>query len=131
MKKLVPQTSKGSAELFTGDVYPTILFMGEAPSRARMASVHFAPCARTAWHSHAVGQYIHVTEGTAFVQERGGTKYVLKPGETIYTAPGVEHWHGASPDSFMVHTVVWENPGTDEPETRWLEHVTDDVYNAK
>ncbi len=131
MKKIVPQTSKGPAEWFTGDVYPTILFVGEAPSHARMASVHFAPCARTAWHSHAVGQYIHVTEGTAFVQERGGSKQVLKPGETIYTAPGVEHWHGASPDSFMVHTVVWESSGTDEPETRWLEHVTDDAYNAK
>lgn len=130
MKHIDPQTSKGPAEWFTGDVYPTILFIGEAPSRARMASVHFTPCARTAWHSHAVGQYIHVTEGTAYVQERGEEKKVLKPGETVYTKPGVEHWHGASPDSFMVHTVIWESPGTDEPETVWGEHTSDKEYNS-
>ena len=130
MKTLQPQTSKGPSEWFTGDVYPTILFVGETPSRARMASVHFTPCARTAWHSHAVGQYIHVTEGTAYVQERGEEKKVLKPGETVYTKPGVEHWHGASPDSFMVHTVVWESPGTDEPETVWGQHTTDEEYNS-
>lgn len=130
MKHITPQTSKGPADWFTGDVYPTIVLVGEKPSRVRMASVHFTPCARTAWHSHAIGQYLYVTEGTAVVQERGAEKQILKPGDVIYTAPGVEHWHGASPDSFMVHLAVWESPGTDEPETVWLEHVTDDEYNA-
>lgn len=130
MLHIEPQTSKGSADWFTGNVYPTIIFAGKVPSRARMASVHFEPCARTAWHSHAIGQYIHVTEGTAYIQERGGERTVLKPGDTIYTEPGIEHWHGASPDSFMVHTVVWENPSTDEPETTWGDHVTDVEYDV-
>ncbi len=132
MKTIKPQTSKGPAEWFTGDVYPTIVLIGETPSRVHMASVHFTPCARTAWHSHAVGQYLHITEGTAFVQERGGAKAVLKPGDTIYTAPGVEHWHGAAPDSFMAHFAIWEAPAgdTNEPETQWGEHVTDGEYNS-
>lgn len=129
MKTISPITTKGSAEWFAGDVYPTIVFVGEAPSRARMANVHFTPCARTAWHTHAVGQYIHVTEGTAFVQERGCEKKVLRPGDTVYTEPGVEHWHGASPDCSMIHTVVWETPDCEEPETIWGEHVTDEEYN--
>jgi mannose-6-phosphate isomerase-like protein (cupin superfamily) len=78
----------------------------------------------------AVGQYLHIIEGMAWVQERDGQKQVLKPGDTIYTAPGVEHWHGASPDSFMVHLAIWEAPSTDngEPETSWGEHVTDEDY---
>jgi quercetin dioxygenase-like cupin family protein len=130
MKVIQPHTSKGPAERFKGEVYPTIIFTGEAPSRARMASVHFAPGAHTAWHSHAVGQYIHVVEGTAYVQERGGVKKVLKPGETIYTGPDVEHWHGASPYSFMVHTVVWEAPSDGKEETTWLEHISDEEYSS-
>jgi len=132
MKHIRPQTSKGPAERFTGNVYPTIILAGESPSKVRMGSVHFSPCARTAWHSHAAGQYLHITEGTAFVQERGGIKEILKPGDTVYTAPGVEHWHGASPDSFMVHLAVLEVPALNggEPETNWGEHVTEEEYNA-
>jgi quercetin dioxygenase-like cupin family protein len=128
MKQIKPQTSKGPAEWFTGDVYPTIILAGESPSRVRMASVHFAPGAHTAWHSHAVGQYIHVMEGIALVQERDSEVQILKPGETIYTAPGIEHWHGATPDSFMVHIVVWEAPDNGGQETIWGEHVTDEEY---
>jgi quercetin dioxygenase-like cupin family protein len=130
MKRLTPETSKGPAEWFTGDVYPTIILSGDEPSRVRIGSVHFTPGAHTAWHSHAVGQYLHVVEGIALVQERGGKVEVLKPGETAYTAPGVEHWHGASPDTFMVHLAIWEapGPGSDEPETTWGEHVTSEEY---
>src|ERR1700712_6036858 len=128
METIDPETSKGLAEWFTCDVYPTIILAGEAPSRVRMGSVHFAPCARTAWHSHAVGQYLHIVEGTALVQERGGDIARLKPGETVYTAPGVEHWHGASPDSFMVHLAIWEGPADGSDETTWGDHVTDEEY---
>jgi len=126
-------TSQGPADWFTGIVHPTIVLAGEAPSRVRMGSVHFAPGAHTAWHSHAVGQYLHIVEGTALVQERGGEVQTLKPGETIYTAPGVEHWHGASKDSFMVHLAIWEAPaaGSSEAETTWGEHVTDEEYNRQ
>ena len=132
MNVLEPKTSKGPAERFTGDVYPTIVLAGEEPSRVRIGSVHFAPGARTAWHSHAVGQYLHIVEGTALVQERGGEVAALTPGQTIYTPPGVEHWHGATTDSFMVHLAIWEAPapGNNEPETRWGSHVTDDEYSA-
>jgi quercetin dioxygenase-like cupin family protein len=130
MKEIKPQTSKGPADWFTGDVYPTIVLAGEEPSRVRMGSVHFTPGAHTAWHSHAVGQYLHIVEGIALVQERGGEMKTLKAGETIYTAPGVEHWHGATPDSFMVHLAIWEAPapGGGEPETIWGSHVTDQEY---
>ena len=94
-----------------------------------MGSVHFAPGARTAWHSHAVGQYLHVVEGTALVQERGGKVNQIKPGATIYTAPGIEHWHGATPDSFMVHLAIWEAPADGQSETTWGQHVTDEEYH--
>jgi quercetin dioxygenase-like cupin family protein len=130
VKTIQPQTTKGSNDWFTGDVYPTIILTGEEPSHVRMGRVHFTPGARTAWHSHAVGQYLHIIEGIAYVQERGGKRIILKPGETIYTPPGVEHWHGASEDSFMVHLAVWEAPGTDRPETAWKEHVTDEEYSS-
>lgn len=131
MQKIEPQTSKGPEDWFTGDVYPTIILSGKEPSRIRMGSVHFTPGARTAWHSHAVGQYLHVVEGTCLVQERGGGIQILKPGDTIYTAPNVEHWHGASSDSFMIHLALWEapSPGSDEPVTKWGDLVTDDEYN--
>lgn len=133
MKIISPHTSKGPSDWFTGDVYPTILLSGEAPSRVHMGSVHFTPGARTAWHSHAVGQYLHVTEGTALVQERGNDVVVLTPGQTIYTPPGLEHWHGATADSFMVHLAIWEAPGADgaEPETTWGEHVSEDEYQRR
>lgn len=123
MNIIPPKTAKGPAEWFSGDVYPTILLSGKEPSRVRMASVHFTPGARTARHSHAVGQYLHITEGIALVQERDGDIKILKPGDTVYTAPGVEHWHGASPDSFMVHLAIWEAPVSGEPETTWGDHV--------
>lgn len=130
MKHVQPQTAKGPADRFSGDVYPTVVLTGEQPSRVRMGSVHFTPAARTAWHSHAVGQYLHIVEGTARVQERGGEIAVLKPGQTIYTAPGVEHWHGATPDSFMVHLAIWEAPADGSEETTWGEHVTDEEYGG-
>ncbi len=132
MKIFNAQTSKGPATRFTGNVHPTIVFRGEKPSRVGMATVHFEPGSRSAWHKHAVGQYIHVVEGVAYMQERGGKITILKPGDTIYTEPDVEHWHGASPDSFMVHTVVMERPDdSNQEEITWLELITDEEYNQK
>jgi quercetin dioxygenase-like cupin family protein len=128
MRHIKPQTTKGPADWFSGDVYPTTVLSGEAPSRVRIASVHFTPGAHTAWHSHAVGQYLHIVEGTALVLERGGEVVTLKPGDTIYTAPGVEHWHGASPDSFMVHLAIWEARDGDAAETTWGDHVSASDY---
>ena len=120
MRHIEPKTPKGPAEWFSGDVYPTIMLSGKKPSRVRIGSVHFAPDARTAWHSHAAGQHLHVTEGAALVQERYGKTVALSPGKTIYTAPEVEHWHRATSDTFMAHLAIWEAPapGTEEPETK-------------
>src|SRR5437588_10163088 len=95
MKIMPPSGStKGPEQIFTGDVYFDVIVMGEEPSRVPGNSVHFGPGAHTAWHSHALGQYLHVTEGVALVQERGGEIKVLRQGETIYTELGVWHWHG-------------------------------------
>lgn len=128
MQQIAPQTSKGPAEWFSGDVYPTLLLSGSGQSRVRIASVHFTPGAHTAWHSHAVGQNLHIVEGTAKIQERGGPVQTLHPGDTVYTAPGVEHWHGAAADSFMVHLAIWEAPDDGGTETNWGEHVTANEY---
>lgn len=130
MKVIKPQTSKGPAERFTGDVYPTALLVGEEPSRVGVFRVRFTSGARTAWHTHPVGQYLHILDGTALVQERGDEIKVLKPGDAIYTAPGVGHWHGATPDSFMEHLAIVESAGPDssEPTATWGEHVTDEEY---
>jgi quercetin dioxygenase-like cupin family protein len=99
-------STKGPADLFTGDVYFDVILQGEAPSRVRMNAVHFTPGARSAWHAHAVGQYLHITEGFAFMQERGSAIHVLRPGDTVYTPAGVWHWHGAAKGHFMTHLAV-------------------------
>jgi quercetin dioxygenase-like cupin family protein len=128
VERIQPWTSKGPDDRFTGDVHPTILLSGEPPSRVRMGRVHFAPGARTAWHAHAVGQYLHVVEGVAYVQERGTGVERVAAGETVYTPPGVEHWHGASPDTFMVHLAVFEAPDDGSVETTWGPQVSDEEY---
>jgi quercetin dioxygenase-like cupin family protein len=126
-----PQTGKGPAEWFAGDVWFDVIYRGEEPSRARANMVKFAPGARTAWHSHGLGQTLHIVEGIALMQSRGGDLIEAHPGDIIYTPPGEEHWHGAAPDRFMIHLALWEYPGPDgAPENTWLEHVTDAEYNG-
>jgi quercetin dioxygenase-like cupin family protein len=124
-------TAKGPEQWFTGYVFFDVIARGEEPSRVRVNTVRFAPCARTAWHTHAMGQTLHVTEGVGLVQARGGKVIVMKPGDTVYTPPGEWHWHGAAPDRFMTHLAIWESPGPDAgDETTWGEHVTDEEYGA-
>ncbi|MFD9251419.1 (R)-mandelonitrile lyase [Streptomyces bottropensis] len=120
-----PPTMKLPAEWFTGDAYADVIHRGEDPSRLRANLVRFTPGARTAWHSHALGQTLHIVEGVALMQSRGGDIIEAHPGDVIHTPPGEEHWHGAAPDQFMVHLALWE---TDD--TTWLEHVPDDDYNG-
>ena len=122
-------STKGSAQMFTGDVWFDVIAKGEEPSRMRVNVVRFAPGARTAWHSHAVGQTLHVAEGVGRVQSRGGDVVELHPGDTVHTPPGEWHWHGAAPDSFMTHVAMWEAPG-DGPESEWGDLVTDDEYDG-
>ena len=94
--KPVTPTAKGPASTFTGDVYINPIYRGEEPSRMIVSLVRFTPGARTNWHSHALGQTLHVTDGIGLVQTRDGTAIRMRPGDTVYTPPGQEHWHGAT-----------------------------------
>ncbi len=133
MEKQEKQPSaKGPAELFTGDVWFDVIAKGEEPSRMRVNVVRFAPGARTAWHRHAVGQTLHVTDGRGLIRSRGAEVVAMSAGDTVWTPAGEWHWHGASADSFMSHLAMWEGPGPDGgPESEWGEHVTDEEYGAR
>jgi quercetin dioxygenase-like cupin family protein len=120
-------TVKAPAETFTGDAWFDVIVRGEAPSRMRVNVVRFAPGARNAWHRHAVGQTVHVTDGRGLIQARGGDVMEIRPGDTVHTPPGEWHWHGATPGHFMTHLAMWEAPG-DGPETEWGDLVTDEEY---
>ena len=125
-------TAKGPAEWFTGDVWIDGIARGEEPSRVRVSAVRFAPSARTAWHSHAVGQTLYVTEGRGLVQSRGGDVAEIRPGDIIFTPAGEWHWHGAAPAHFMTHLSITEAvPGDERPELDWGEHVSDDEYQQR
>ncbi len=123
-------TTKGAAELFTGDVYVTN-HADEPEARTGLALVRFTPGAHTAWHSHATGQLLHCTEGLGLVVTRESV-IVLRPGDTVWTPPGEQHWHGAVDDSFMSHLALTRtvSPGSETPATAWAEHVADDDYAA-
>ena len=123
-------SGKGPADWFTGAVRIDPLFEAPGPARVRGASVTFEPGARTAWHSHAHGQTLHVLQCVAWVQSRGTGKVELHAGQTAYCPPGEEHWHGAAPDSFMEHLGMMDNADDPTTSTTWLEHVTDDDYLA-
>jgi quercetin dioxygenase-like cupin family protein len=122
-------TAKGPAEWFTGDVFIDPIARGEEPSRVRVSAVRFTPGARTAWHAHAIGQTLYVTEGQGLVQSRGGPVEGIRAGD-ISTPAGEWHWHGAAPERYMTHLSITEAPGNDQPEADWGEHVTDHEYAA-
>ena len=122
-------TTKNPPEQFTGDVWLDPIASPREPGQHMVvARVRFAPGARTAWHSHVRGQTLHVTRGVAWVQSRGGDKVEGHPGQTVYCPPGEEHWHGASPDTFMEHLAMLELGDDPATATTWLEHVTDEEY---
>jgi quercetin dioxygenase-like cupin family protein len=108
-----------------GIVHTTTVIAGDEPPQVRVGRMHFAPGARTAWHSHAGGEYLHIEEGTALMQERGGDIKRLYAGDTIYTEADVEHWHGATKQTFMSLLAIWGAPPDTggEPETSWGAHV--------
>lgn len=126
-----PATVKNPPEQFTGDVWVDMVAVPHAEGqRMSVATVRFAPGARTAWHSHARGQYLRVTQGVALVGGRDGTVHEVRPGQTLYTAPGEEHWHGATPDCWMEHLAMLESADDPTTTTTWLEHVTDEEYRG-
>ena len=123
-------TNKGPAEWFTGDVYLDPIAAARAPARVRGNLVHFTPGARTAWHTHALGQTLYVTEGIGLCQKRGGPIEVIRPGDRIVFEPGEEHWHGAAGTRFMVHIALNEVDDEHPDAADWGDHVTDDEYAA-
>jgi quercetin dioxygenase-like cupin family protein len=118
------RTVKNPPEQFAGDVWLTpIVGPHDADQRTTVGLVRFAPGARTAWHSHARGQYLHILSGTALIGGRDGTVLEGHAGQTIYTPPGEEHWHGATPDDFMEHYAILEAADDPTSTTQWMEHV--------
>lgn len=125
-------TVKNSPEQFTGDVWFDPIFVPhDGNQRMSGGLVRFAPGARTAWHSHARGQYLRVTEGVAVCGTRDGNVVEALPGQTIYTPPGEEHWHGGTDDCFMEHIALLEAADDPATTTTWLEHVTDEDYHRR
>ncbi len=125
-------TSKNPPEQFAGDVWLDMIAVPhEDGQHMTVATVKFAPGARTAWHSHERGQYLRVTQGIGRFGTRDGEIIEVHPGQTLYTPPGQEHWHGASQGMFMEHIAMTENGDDPATTTTWREHVTDDQFNGK
>jgi quercetin dioxygenase-like cupin family protein len=104
------------------------MFQAPAPARVLCVSVTFEPGARTAWHTHPLGQTLIVTAGCGLVQSRGGPIRVIRPGDVVWCPPGERHWHGAMPATAMTHIAVLEH--LDGKTVDWLEKVSDEEYNA-
>ena len=118
---------KGPETWFTGTVRIDPLFQTEAPARGAGATVTFEPGARTAWHTHPLGQTLIVTAGLGWVQREGGPVEEIRPGDVIWFSPGEKHWHGASPTTAMTHIATQE--GLDGKVVDWMEHVTNEQYH--
>lgn len=116
----------GAAEYFTGSVIVDPLFGANEQTRSTGGHVTFAPGTRSAWHTHPAGQILIVTSGKGWVQEEGGEKREIKPGDVIWTPPGVKHWHGAAPTNSMGHIAVTNV--VDGKNVEWLEKVSDEQY---
>jgi quercetin dioxygenase-like cupin family protein len=123
-------TTKGPADWFTGDVYIDAAAEPAEPYRLAAANVHFTPGARTAWHTHPVGQTIFVLEGVGRCQRRGGSVEEIRPGDRVFFEPGEDHWHGAAPERLMTHIAMQQVDDQGSAVT-WGEHVSDDDYNAQ
>ncbi len=121
-------STKGPIEYFTGTVRIDPLFQTPAPARTAGASVTFEPGARTAWHTHPLGQTLIVTAGCGLVQRWGGAIEPIRPGDVIWFSPGEKHWHGATPTTAMTHIAIQEQ--LNGKPVDWLEQVSDEQYQA-
>src|SRR6267143_1996500 len=130
IKRIVSQPSgKGPAEYFTGTVRVDPLFAAADPARVVGASVTFEPGARTAWHTHPLGQTLIVTAGSGRAQRWGGPIEEIQPGDVIWFAPGEKHWHGATPTTAMTHIAIQE--ALNGKPVDWMEKVSEEQYQAK
>jgi quercetin dioxygenase-like cupin family protein len=121
-------SGKGPADWFTGAVRVDPLFQAPDPARARGASVTFEPGARTAWHTHPLGQTLIVTSGRGWVQAWGSPVEEIHPGDVVWFPPGEKHWHGATPTTAMTHIAIQE--ALNGKVVEWMEHVSDEQYQA-
>ena len=117
---------KGPTDWFSGTVWLDPMFDAKDPSRVSGASVTFEPGARTAWHTHPMGQHLIITSGVGWVQQEGGPIQEVHPGDVVWFPPNVKHWHGATPANAMTHTAIQE--AKDGSPVEWMEHVTDEQY---
>lgn len=122
-------SGKEPAEYFTGTVRVDPLFEATDPARARGASVTFEPGARTAWHTHPLGQTLLVTSGVGLVQRWGGPVEEIRPGDVVWFEPGEKHWHGACPTVAMMHIAIQE--ALNGKVVGWMEQVSDDQYGEQ
>jgi len=121
-------STKGSAEYFTGTVRVDPLFAAKDPARVAATAVTFEPGARTAWHTHPLGQHLVVTSGSGRAQRWGGPVEEIRPGDVVWFPPGEKHWHGAAPTTAMTHIAVQEQLGGKTVD--WLEPVSDEQYRG-
>lgn len=121
-------STEGSANYFTGSVRINPLFPAHNPSRASGANVTFEPRARTAWHTHPLGQTLIVTAGVGWVQQWGGQIQEIRPGDVVRIPPGLKHWHGATATTTMTHIAIQE--AIDGNPVDWMEQVSDEQYQA-
>ena len=119
-------SAKGPSDWFTGTVRIDSPFKGSDAARVSGAIVTFEPGARTAWHTHPLGQTIYITDGVGLVQREGGPVQVVRPGDVVFFEPNERHWHGASPKVGMVHIAMQE--AKDGKHVDWAEQVTDAQY---
>lgn len=119
---------EGPASSFVGSARIDPLFPTRAPSRVSAGYVNFQPGGRSMWHTHPLGQALVVTAGTGWVQQAGGKKQLIKPGDVIWTPPGVKHWHGATATTGMTHMAIQES--LDGKNVEWLEPVSQAQYEA-
>jgi quercetin dioxygenase-like cupin family protein len=122
-------TSPGPRDWFTGTVLIDTVANPTPPSRVAAAMVRFTPGARTAWHTHPLGQTIYVVDGVGLCQREDGPVEVIKPGDRVFFEPGENHWHGAAPNRFMTHLAIQEADDSGSP-VSWGQHVTDAQYGA-
>lgn len=122
------KTLRASADYFTGTVHQDPILEAPAPANLRALRVSFEPGARTAWHTHPLGQTIYVTDGLGLVQREGGPVLEVRPGDVVFFEPGERHWHGASPEVGMVHIAMQE--ALDGRHVDWAEQVSDAQYLA-
>ena len=119
-------TIRGPEQAYTGTAIAEVLFGAAATKPLTAVEVTFEPGSRTAWHNHPAGQYLVVTSGIGWVQQRGGEKREVKAGDVVWTPPGVVHWHGATPTHAMSHLAIWEF--VDGSGGELFEHVSDEEY---